>query len=604
MLTILILKSKRIWWSRLALLLCHFLEWTIHKKLVKLRLLFETEEKQGDVVPIFKKCLFHAERIAIKDSNNEFSYQQLYKGSKKLSIQISNLCGSGSSSNVAVFCKNDALLPLTQWGCWMSGQVFLPLLYELSNETLTYILRDSNTKLIICAIEYETKAKMLAELFDIPLIIMDLNFMPEHINSPHFLEKMLLVAGDNVFVEGTLNNDFYYHSDALLVYNTDNVKKPKGCMITHKNLQSRIKVATQAWNFKPHDYILNCLPAHYSAISVHSVMCLLSVGGKVGFYNDIDCNNIWNRMLDVNVPKKERPNVFTALPSFYTKVIDTYIKIFSKNTRMAEFIKNFCENNFRLMISGPQPLAMNIYHYWNIITGHKLLPYYETPETGTILRYSHFPNSQSCKEPQDMVGLPMPHTKMRIVNCEEEIIFTSTEPNFENPATVNTSERMRCTAVPESLVGELQVAGPTVVKGYLNQRNTEETCFYKDFFKTGIIVQFERGVFRLLGHNDNDIIRIAGQTFSSCDIETLLHTHPKIIDIAVVGVPHTLWKEKMYALCVLEEGVTLDLKNIQAFCAMWIPSHMCPDELRIVPFINRNSAGKIDKRELIRLHFL
>ncbi|XP_054739151.1 malonate--CoA ligase ACSF3, mitochondrial-like [Anastrepha obliqua] len=551
---------------------------SIPERLAKLRAHFEKDEENGYVVPIFKKSILHAQRIAIKNYFSEYSYQQLYIGAKKLSVQISNICGSGASCNIAAFCQNDALLPVTQWGCWMSGQVFVPLLHKLPHETLKYIIYDSNTKLIISAKEYEIIAKQLTELFDIPLMIIDHNFMPEKSSSSRFLEKLLLTVGDNVFIEGTLNNDFYSCSDALLVYNTNGVEKPKGCIITHKNLQSRIKTTSEVCNYEPTDFLLNLLPMDYSTYSVHSAMCLLSVGGKVTFYNDLDCKNIWNRILCINVPREDRPNILTALPSTYIKIIHEY-KIFPKNPRRDEYIKNYCLNNFRLMISGPLPLPMNIYHYWNKLTGHKLLRYYETPETGAIISNPYFENKQQ-KWQQTSVGLQLPQTSIRIANSKDEVEFAYKGSNFKNEWIENISQRLFFNEGLEPLVGELQVSGPIIFKGYLNQRDAR-MFFDNHLFKTGFIVKFENGVLRLLRHKD-DIVRSVGQSVSSGEIETSLQTHLKIKDVAVVGVP-------------------VNLENLQTFCPKWLPTFIYLEMLQIIPDINRNSVSEIDKNLLTKL---
>lgn len=61
--------------------------------LSRIQKVFNDEEKSGEVVPIFKKALLYGHKIAIKDNIGEYSYNRLYIAAKKLSYQISNLCG-------------------------------------------------------------------------------------------------------------------------------------------------------------------------------------------------------------------------------------------------------------------------------------------------------------------------------------------------------------------------------------------------------------------------------------------------------------------------------------------------------------------------------
>ncbi|CAD7013045.1 acyl-CoA synthetase family member 3, mitochondrial [Ceratitis capitata] len=561
-------------------------------ELKKLRVHFKNEERNGDVVPIFKEALFHHNQVAIQNSVTEYTYQQLYLGSKRLSIQISNICGSGASCNVAVFCESDVLLPLTQWGCWMSGQVFMPLVSKLPIEKLKYIIRDSNAKIIIGTELNEIIAKKLADMFDIPLIIIDQTFIPNHCNADHFLEKMLFTVGDKVFIEGTLNNDFYSCSAAMLVYSSDEKRNPKGCIITHKNLQSRIKIILGAWNYKSSDFLLNLLPAEYTNYSVHSLMCFLSVGAKIHFYWGNDYLQIWNIILGKHFHNKDRPNSLTAVPSTFCKIIHAYKQLFSKNPRMSEYIKNYCKRNYRIMVSGPLPLPINTFYYWNKITGHELIRYYETPETGHIMSNPHL-EVKGRHRMQSSFAQPLPQITIRIVNTKGETILSATARDFEKHTENNRSQAVLHNTKLRTLIGELQVSGTSIFKKYIHQEDTT-SCFEKGFFKTGIAAEFKDCGFRLLGRIDRGIVKKSGRLISSDEIEALLQTHPNIKDAAVISVPHSLWNDKICVLCVLEAHCSSDIGHIKLFCEKWLPSYMQPDIFKIVPHIIRTSEDKIE----------
>lgn len=89
----------------------------------RLKYAFNEDLKKGQVVPVYKRALLYGDNAAIKDHQGEFSYMQIYQAAKRLSFQLSNLCGSGSSSRVAFLCDNSALYTVIQWACWFSGQI-------------------------------------------------------------------------------------------------------------------------------------------------------------------------------------------------------------------------------------------------------------------------------------------------------------------------------------------------------------------------------------------------------------------------------------------------------------------------------------------------
>lgn len=89
----------------------------------KLKYAFDEDINNGLVVPVYKRALLYADSLAIKDHQAEFSYMQLYQAAKRLSFQLSNLCGSGSSSRIVFLSDNSALYTVIQWACWFSGQI-------------------------------------------------------------------------------------------------------------------------------------------------------------------------------------------------------------------------------------------------------------------------------------------------------------------------------------------------------------------------------------------------------------------------------------------------------------------------------------------------
>lgn len=89
----------------------------------KLKYAFNEDLTNGKVVPVYKRALLYGDRLAIKDEMGQFSYMQLYQAAKRLSFQLSNLCGSGSSARIAFLSNNSAVYTVIQWACWFSGQI-------------------------------------------------------------------------------------------------------------------------------------------------------------------------------------------------------------------------------------------------------------------------------------------------------------------------------------------------------------------------------------------------------------------------------------------------------------------------------------------------
>lgn len=577
----------------------------------RLKTTFEKEETNGEVIPIFKKALLHGNKIAIKDQTSEYSYQRLFQSSKKLSLQISNICGSASSNRVAFLCPNDIIYPLAQWACWISGQVAVPLSTRHPEELLKYFIKDSKAEIFITTPEYESKMRTIAESMGKVLIVIDHSFLQETDSQISHLNPKagnVLLANDRIMIEGALNNEFYTKSDAMILYTSGTTGSPKGVVLTHKNLQSQVNTLLDAWQFNQKDCLLHVLPLTHVHGCVNALMCPLSVGAKVIMYEKYDSHNVWSNLLGINTPAKDRVNMFMAVPTIYNLLIDEYDKIFAKNNRMVEYIVNHCKKHIRLMVSGSAGLPVTVFNRWYEISGHKLLERYGMTEIGMALSNPYVEDKGRSRRP-GTVGLPLPNVEVRIVDNDNiplivvkgehnKGIWSATDlPLYQSEQQLNDDGDVK------PITGELQVKGPSVFKQYDNRPDETTKEFVDDYFKTGDVAAYEDGVFRILGRSSVDIIKTGGFKVSALEIEAILLTHPNIKDAAVVGIDDITWGQKIAAVCVLRPNTELDIESLKVFVSEKLAPYQVPSVLKIVNEFPRNPMGKINKKDIARAFF-
>lgn len=573
----------------------------------KLRNTFAEEEKYGGVVPIFKKALLYGNKIAIKDQVGEYSYVRLYNGAKKLCEQISNLVGSASCARVAFLCPNDAIYPMVQWACWFSGQIAVPLSTRHPTELLKYFIKDSEATLLITTPEYEPVMKPIAESLDKILIVIDHSFLPEFDPQSSWLDpknENIVQYGNQVGIASALNSTFYANSKAMILYTSGTTGKPKGAVLSHKNINAQVNNLVDAWHFSAKDCLLHVLPLNHVHGCVNALMCPLSVGAKLLMQDHFDSHNVWSALLGINAPAKDRVNLFMGVPTIYNFLIDEYDKIFAKNSRMVEYIQNHCEKNIRLMISGSAPLPTTVFNRWFEISGHRLLERYGMTEIGMALSNPYMEDKVRTRKP-GCVGLPLPSVEVRLVDADNKTLYSSRgesnkgiwskteQPVYEKTSTAGTDQ---------SIAGELQVKGPTVFVEYWNRPEETQKEFVDGFFKTGDVASFENGVFKILGRLSTDIIKTGGYKVSALEIETHLLEHPNIKDVAIIGAPDETWGQRVVAFVVMREKMEFDLKALQTFCSEKIAPYAAPTELKIVDEIPRNAMGKINKKDIIKVY--
>jgi acyl-CoA synthetase (AMP-forming)/AMP-acid ligase II len=148
--------------------------------------------------------------------------------------------------------------------------------------------------------------------------------------------------------------------------------------------------------------------------------------------------------------------------------------------------------------------------------------------------------------------------------------------------------------------GELCLSGPQLFAGYANPALMEDAFDDKGCFRTGDLgVIIPSGHVKVTGRLKDVIIRNA-ENISATEIEDVLHGHPKILDVAVIGVPDPRTGERACAVVKLAEGVeTLTLPDVADYCrSVGLATQKIPEQLEIVDAIPRNPMGKIRKLEL------
>ncbi len=147
--------------------------------------------------------------------------------------------------------------------------------------------------------------------------------------------------------------------------------------------------------------------------------------------------------------------------------------------------------------------------------------------------------------------------------------------------------------------GELQVRGPWVISSYYNDERDAES-FLDGWFRTGDVVTIDVEGFVQIVDRTKDLVKSGGEWISSQDLENAIMAHPKVLEAAVIAVPHPKWQERPLACVVVKpdfkDGVTKAelLEHLhQRFDRMYVP-----DDIVFIDAVPRTSVGKFDKKAL------
>uniref|UniRef100_A0A336LS73 CSON015098 protein n=1 Tax=Culicoides sonorensis TaxID=179676 RepID=A0A336LS73_CULSO len=576
----------------------------------RLKKKFEDETRDNGIIPPFKRALLFGSKIAVKDAKGETSFARLFLGAKKLSVKISNICGSGASARVCFLCPNDVQYVLAQWATWFSGQIAVPLSPRHPVELLEYYVNDCDASLLVCAAELEHILEPIAKKFNKPIIFVERSDIPEMTEGTTSLldpkaENVVQLSQSNLVITGAQNSKFYADSKAMILYTSGTTGRPKGVVLTHKNLNAQITSLTNAWHIDDKDTVLHVLPLHHFHGVVNGLVCPLNVGSKLIMLPQFESSNVWTYLLNVNMPMRDRISLFMAVPTIYSLLIQEYDKIFSQNSQMTEYIKSHCKNKIRLMISGSAPLPETVFNRWYEITGHKLLERYGMTEIGMALSNPYIQDKARDRRP-GTVGNPLPFVEVKITesgNPKNTLIQRKGERGrgFWNKIDTPLFDVSPQAEPSEPISGDLYIRGPTVFQEYWNKPEETKKEFVDGWFKTGDTAGYENGYFKILGRSSVDIIKSGGYKLSALEIESKLLEHPKILDVAVLALPDETWGSKVAALVVCRnQEEEIDVNELKEWSKSKIPSYSFPTVIKFTKLIPKNAMGKVNKRDLIK----
>ncbi len=275
----------------------------------------------------------------------------------------------------------------------------------------------------------------------------------------------------------------------------------------------------------------------------------LAAGAKMIFEPTFNIDRIINLL--------PRATTLMGVPTFYTRLLSD------------ERFNRELTQHMRLFISGSAPLLAETHVQFEMRTGHRILERYGMTETNMSTS-----NPYNGERRAGTVGFPLPGIELKITD----------------PATGE--------ELPQGDIGQIEVRGPNVFKGYWNMpEKTAEELRTDGFFITGDLgLVDEDGYLSIVGRN-KDLIISGGYNIYPKEIELVLDEQLGVVESAVVGVPHPDFGETVVGVLVVDSN-SVDIGNIEVAVKEQLARFKHPRQLVIVDALPRNTMGKVQKNLL------
>ena len=147
--------------------------------------------------------------------------------------------------------------------------------------------------------------------------------------------------------------------------------------------------------------------------------------------------------------------------------------------------------------------------------------------------------------------------------------------------------------------GEIQVRGPWIARGYHNGYDPDKLT-EDGWFRTGDVAKISPDGYIQIVDRTKDVIKSGGEWISSVELENAVMAHPKILEAAVIGLPHSKWDERpvVYAVARPEFKGQVTEDEVKDFLKDKVAKWWLPDEVRFIDEVPKTSVGKFDKKVL------
>jgi acyl-CoA synthetase (AMP-forming)/AMP-acid ligase II len=342
---------------------------------------------------------------------------------------------------------------------------------------------------------------------------------------------------------------------ALLIYTSGTTGTPKGVMLDHANLDAMAAMGRQALDIGPADRCLLILPLFHVNGIVVSVLAPLLAGASVVIADRFDPRTFFDLI------ERERPTYFSAVPTIYTMLAALPDDVTPDTSSV------------RFGICGAAPAAAELLVRFEARYGFPLIEGYGLSE-GTCASTI---NPVAGPRRAGTVGKAFPGQRIRIIDA-------------------NGAQQ------PTGVDGEVLIAGPNVMRGYLGRPEDTARVIVEGWLHTGDIGHLDADGYLTLAGRSKDMIIRGGENIYPKEIEDVLASDPTVLEVAVIGVPDDKWGEVVAAYVQPRDGHTINPDALHALCERKLAGYKRPTTITIIDAIPKNPVGKTNKAPLRALH--
>lgn len=479
------------------------------------------------------------------NTEKSFTNSEILDNARALATGLKTL-GIKKGDIVATVLSNVPEVPEIINATLRIGAVYLPVVFMLTPEEMSYVIDDSNCKIII------TEEKLLEKVTEayskagktVPIAVISKDTHKGIIDYRDLKE----ICDERGNLVDTARDDL-----AFLIYVPGAGGYPKGVKLSHYNMYCQMKSCISLWEIDKGESVLTTMPLN----TIYGIISCIE-GYIAGFVNIL--MPPFDPRLVLDAVRKYRVKVLPVVPTMLNFMLLVWDPV----------IDDLSSLDF-LICSGA-PLPLDILKKARETFEIDITQAYGCTEAGGAISMQR----RDWPHKDGSTGFPIPGISVKIVDD-------------------NGLEVGRCTE------GEIICKGPMISSGYLN-RSKETLCAFKDgWFYTGDIGRFDNDGELYITGRKKDIIIKGEENIDPAVSENWLNQHPAVMECSVFGIDDDKYGEEIAAAVVLKPGYDITEESLQQFLKEHVHHYVSPKKIIFLQSLPKTSTGRVRKNELKKL---
>ncbi|XVE77478.1 hypothetical protein DITRI_Ditri13aG0066000 [Diplodiscus trichospermus] len=518
---------------------------------------------------------FYANRTSVIYENTRFTWLQTYQRCCRLASSLRSL-NVLDKDVVSVLAPNVPAMYEMHFAVPMAGAILNTINTRLDGKNVATILRHSEAKVFFVDYQYVPLARDALRILMgdskepdqslIPLVIVidDID-SPTGVRLGELEYEQLVQMGNPGFVPTEIQDEW---NPISLNYTSGTTSEPKGVVYSHRGAYLSTLSLILGWEMGREPIYLWSLPMFHC----NGWTFTWGIAARGG--TNICLRNTTAYDMYRNIAAHKVTHMCCA-PIVFNILLD------AKPHERREITSSV------QILTGGAPPPSSLLEKMELLGFNVTHAYGLTEATGPAL---------VCEWQEKWNHLP-PERKARLKARQGISILTLEDVDVKNIETM--------TSVPHDgkTMGEIVLRGSSIMKGYLKDQEATSKAFRNGWFITGDVGVIHPDGYLEIKDRSKDVIISGGENISSVELESVLYRHPRVLEAAVVAMPHPRWGESPCAFIAVREnagGQTDDVKeaDIISYCRKNLPHFMVPKKVEFLPHLPKTSTGKIQKFQL------